>query len=189
MAKPLLFYRKYQRSLRLKACGFSQRAKRSAWKMRQQGAKRVGAPKVRCGFSRLQPVRKMRQQGAQQVGALKVRCMHRSTLARTFLPQAMPGPKTLPLQVGMLYNSRLLTCRSAHQSITIVLPSTFLPTRQSIQSCFPAVCRPAHQSIHLCCPANEKAWIRNSSVGQRPAACCAISLTALAVMRISRSVL
>ena len=46
-----MFYRKYQRSLRLKACGFSQRAKRSAWKMRQQGAKRVGAPKVRCGFS------------------------------------------------------------------------------------------------------------------------------------------
>ena len=52
MAKPLLFLcRKYQRPLRLKACGFSQRAKRSARKMRQQGAKRVGAPKVRCGFS------------------------------------------------------------------------------------------------------------------------------------------
>ena len=119
----------------------------------------------------------------------KASCKHRSASARAFLSQAMPGPKTLPLQVGMLYNSRLLTCRSAHQSITIVLPSTCLPTRQSIQSCFPAVCRPAHQSIHLCCPANEKAWIRNSSVGQHPAACCAISLTALAVMRISRSVL
>ncbi len=51
----------------LETCGFSQRAERSARKMRQQGAKRVGAPKVRypnelanCGRSharvpRLQP--------------------------------------------------------------------------------------------------------------------------------------
>ena len=71
-----MFYRKYQRSLRLKACGFSQRAKRSAWKMRQQGAKRVGAPKVRCGFSQRakRSAWKMRQQGAKRVGAPKVRC-------------------------------------------------------------------------------------------------------------------
>ena len=39
-------------SERSEHCGFSQRAKRSAWKMRQQGVKRVGAPKVRCLFSR-----------------------------------------------------------------------------------------------------------------------------------------
>ena len=175
MAKPLLFYRKYQRSLRLKACGFSQRAKRSAWKMRQQGAKRVGAPKVRCGFSqrakrsawkmrqqgakrvgapkvrcgfpRLQPVRKMRQQGAQRVGALKVRCMHRSTLARAFLSQAMPGPKTLPLQVGMLYNSRLLTCRSAHQSIHLCCPATKRPG--SVTPLSVSVPLPAARSLSL----------------------------------------
>ena len=58
----------------MKACGFSQRAKRSAWKMRQQGAKRVGAPKVRCGFSQRakRSAWKMRQQGAKRVGAPKV---------------------------------------------------------------------------------------------------------------------